>query len=116
MSSKKIVTGAHYGLKDWLGQRLTAVVLASYALILVGFALTTKQMTYEIWSGFFASSWIKIITLLAMLSLTFHAWVGVRDIYMDYIKPTAIRLTLEVLTILLLVGYLFWMVLILWRV
>jgi succinate dehydrogenase / fumarate reductase, membrane anchor subunit len=116
MASTKIITGAHYGLKDWLAQRVTAVVLAVYSLILVGFALSTKQMTYEIWSGFFASSWVKVITLLAMLSLTYHAWIGVRDIYMDYIKPTAIRLTLEVLTILLLVGYLCWMVLILWRV
>jgi succinate dehydrogenase / fumarate reductase, membrane anchor subunit len=116
MAYSKIVTGAHYGLKDWLAQRVTAVIIATYSLILVGFALSTKEMTYSIWSGFFASSWIKVITLLALSCLTYHAWIGVRDIYMDYIKPTAIRLTLEVATILALVGYFFWAVLILWRV
>jgi succinate dehydrogenase / fumarate reductase, membrane anchor subunit len=116
MAFTKTVSGAHYGLKDWLAQRITAVVLAAYSLILVGFALFTKEMTYEIWSGFFASSWIKVITLLALLALIYHAWIGVRDIYMDYIKPTAIRLTLEVATILALVGYFCWAVIILWRV
>ncbi|MEN9760773.1 MAG: succinate dehydrogenase, hydrophobic rane anchor protein, partial [Pseudomonadota bacterium] len=48
--------------------------------------------------------------------LCWHAWIGVRDIYMDYIKPTAIRLLLQVLTIVLLAGYACWAVIILWSV
>jgi succinate dehydrogenase / fumarate reductase membrane anchor subunit len=55
-----------------------------------------------------------VLTLLAMLSLFWHAWIGVRDIYMDYVKPTSIRLTLQVLTIVLLVGYAMWTFTILW--
>jgi len=51
-----------------------------------------------------------------MLSLSWHAWVGVRDIYMDYIKPTAVRLSLQVFTIVVLIGYLCWTALILWKV
>jgi succinate dehydrogenase / fumarate reductase, membrane anchor subunit len=116
MAKSRVITGAHYGLKDWLAQRVTAVILATYSLILVGFALFTKEMTYSIWSGFFAASWVKVLTLLALLALIYHAWIGVRDIYMDYIKPTAIRLFLEVVTILALIGYAFWAVIILWRV
>jgi succinate dehydrogenase / fumarate reductase membrane anchor subunit len=44
-----------------------------------------------------------------------HAWVGMRDILMDYIKPTGLRLALEVLVILVLVGCAGWAVQILWR-
>ena len=29
---ERIVSGAHYGLRDWLMQRVTAVVMALYAL------------------------------------------------------------------------------------
>jgi succinate dehydrogenase / fumarate reductase membrane anchor subunit len=45
----------------------------------------------------------------------YHAWVGVRDIYMDYIKPTSVRLVLHAVTLLLLIGYLGWAAQVLWR-
>jgi succinate dehydrogenase / fumarate reductase membrane anchor subunit len=54
--------------------------------------------------------------MLAMLALCWHAWIGVRDIYMDYIKPTAVRLTLQVMTIVLLAGYAIWAINILWSI
>ena len=116
MTTQKIVSGAHYGLRDWLAQRVTAVVLVVYTVILLSFAISTKEMTYGVWAGFFASSWVKVASLLTMLALIYHAWIGVRDIYMDYIKPAWIRLTLQVITIIVLVGYLCWTVIILWRV
>ena len=37
-----------------------------------------------------------------------------RDIWMDYIKPAGLRLTLEVLTVIVLVGYAAWLVEVLW--
>jgi succinate dehydrogenase / fumarate reductase membrane anchor subunit len=116
MASRRIVTGAHYGLKDWLAQRITAVMLLVYTLVLLGAISLGSAATYDQWAGLFAQGWFKIITLLAMLALCWHAWVGVRDIYMDYIKPTAIRLSLQVLTIIGLIAYLCWTVLILWKV
>mgnify|MGYP000265204926 CR=1 FL=1 len=112
---KRIVVGAHYGLKDWLLQRVTAVILIVFTLILlVSFLL--GDATYEAWSGLFANQIMKLITLLAIMSLLFHAWIGVRDIWMDYVKPVAVRLLLQVLTILWLVGCAGWTVQILWRV
>ena len=85
-------------------------------MLLISLVLTRKEMSYGVWAGFFAESWMKVATLLAVLALIYHAWVGVRDIYMDYIKPTAIRLTLQVLTILALISYAAWALVILWRV
>lgn len=116
MTTNRTVVGAHYGMRDWLAQRITGVILAVYAILLVTLVFTRKEMSYGVWAGLFAESWMKVATLLAVLALIYHAWVGVRDIYMDYIKPTAIRLTLQVLTILALISYAAWALVILWRV
>jgi len=116
MAYRKTVTGAHYGLMDWLVQRLTAVVLAVYTLVLLVSVVMLPELTYGNWAGLFASTWMKVLTLLALVALLWHAWIGVRDIFMDYIKPTGIRLFLQVATILALAGYAWWAVIILWRV
>jgi succinate dehydrogenase / fumarate reductase membrane anchor subunit len=116
MTTRRIVVGAHYGLRDWLAQRVSAVVLLAYTLLLLGAVLFTRDLDYGSWAGMFSTAWMKVATLLAVLALIWHAWVGVRDIYMDYIKPTGVRLVLQVATVVALVGYAFWAVIILWRV
>lgn len=112
---KCIVSGAHYGLKDWLIQRVTAVVMAFYSLFLGGFLLT-QPLSFAAWQGLFHSQPVRLFSLLFMLSLFLHAWVGMRDIFMDYIHPTVLRLGLHVLVILALVVYAGWAVQILWSV
>jgi succinate dehydrogenase / fumarate reductase membrane anchor subunit len=116
MTTSRIVVGAHYGMRDWLAQRVSAVVLLVYTLLLVGAAAFTPELNYGTWAGLFASSWMKVATLLAVIALIWHAWVGIRDIYMDYIKPTGARLVLQVATVVALIGYACWAVIILWRV
>lgn len=116
VGAKRIVVGAHYGLKDWLAQRVTAVILVVYTLVLLGAFFCAGEISYAGWSGLFANQPMKLLSFLAILSLLYHAWIGVRDIWMDYIKPVAIRLTLQVLTILWLVGCAGYAAQILWRV
>lgn len=115
MSTQRVVTGAHYGLKDWLAQRITAIVLAVYSLILFFVWAGSGDLDYTGWSAMFGSTWMKVLTLMAVIALAWHAWLGMRDIFMDYIKPTWIRLSLQVATIIALVGYAVWTVTILWR-
>ena len=114
----KVVVGAHYGLKDWLAQRITALVMAVCTLIFIAGLLAGGPITYESWKALFAGGLMgsmPFITLLFVVSVLIHAWIGVRDILMDYIKPTALRLAFEVVTILWLVGCAGWAVRILWR-
>jgi succinate dehydrogenase / fumarate reductase membrane anchor subunit len=109
------VTGAHYGMRDWLAQRITAVVMAVYSLIVAAVLLGGQPINYAVWRELFAQGWMRVATLLFAASLAWHAWVGMRDILMDYVKPTALRLSMEVLTVVLLAIYLGWAIEILWR-
>jgi succinate dehydrogenase / fumarate reductase, membrane anchor subunit len=115
-AAKRIVVGAHYGFKDWLGQRASAVIMALYTVILIVTLLYMSggNLTWKSWGATFAMGWMKMATVLFFLSLCYHAWVGIRDIWMDYIKSTGLRLVLQVLTILWLVGCAGWAVRILW--
>jgi succinate dehydrogenase / fumarate reductase membrane anchor subunit len=115
MTTKRIVSGAHYGLRDWLGQRITAIALVLYTLYLLFAVLTVPQLDYGSWYGLFLSPFMRVASLLAMLALIYHAWVGMRDVLMDYVHPTWMRLSLEILTVVLLIGYACWTVIILWR-
>jgi succinate dehydrogenase / fumarate reductase, membrane anchor subunit len=114
--SKRVVVGAHYGMRDWLSQRVTACLMALYTVVLLGEILFRPgPMGYDKWAGIFSAQWMKLFTLVIFVSLGWHAWVGVRDIWMDYIKPVGLRLLLQVLTIVWLVGCIGWAVQVLWR-
>jgi succinate dehydrogenase / fumarate reductase, membrane anchor subunit len=113
--SKRLVVGAHYGLRDWLSQRVTAVLMAVFTIALVLQVLFGARLGYERWSQIFGSQWMKVLTFVTIVSLGYHAWVGMRDVWMDYIKPVGIRLALQVATIAWLVGCLGWAVQVLWR-
>ena len=93
---QRIVVGAHYGLRDWLGQRATAVLMVLYTLLLLAALLVQKPAGYPAWYGLFGAAWMKVATLTFIACLLYHAWVGIRDIWMDYVKPTGVRLVLEV--------------------
>ncbi|MGC2047995.1 MAG: succinate dehydrogenase, hydrophobic membrane anchor protein [Gallionella sp.] len=110
----RVVTGAHYGLRDWLIQRITAVVMAAYCLLFAGYLLLEPHLDYDIWTALFSSEVVRTFTLLFLMSLFYHAWIGIRDIVMDYVKPAGVRLVIHVLVILALLVYTIWSVQILW--
>ena len=114
MVKQRIVVGAHYGLKDWIAQRATAVYMAIFTIIFAFSAFTLPELSYEAWSGMFSGGLFRFLSFLFFLSLFYHAWIGIRDLWMDYIKPTGLRLLLEVLTIIVLLAYAAWTAVILW--
>ncbi|MEC4723872.1 succinate dehydrogenase, hydrophobic membrane anchor protein [Noviherbaspirillum sp. CPCC 100848] len=114
---KRLVVGAHYGLRDWMGQRVTAIVMAIYTVILLVTFLSGNNFSYEGWAGLFSHQWFKLATFVTFLSLLYHAWVGMRNIWMDYVtKSVAARLVLQVVTLLWLIGCAGWAAQIIWRV
>jgi len=110
----RVVTGAHYGLRDWLIQRVTAALMAAYSVALAGYLLLQPRLDYDVWTGLFSGQPMRTFTLLFLLSVFYHAWIGVRDIVMDYVKPAGVRLAIHVLVILISLLYAIWSVQILW--
>ena len=110
----RVVVGAHYGLRDWLIQRVTAVVMAAYIVVLIAYLLWQPDFSYDVWTALFSGLPMRTFTLLFLMSLFYHAWIGVRDVVMDYVKLAGLRLVIHVLVILMLLLYAIWSVQILW--
>ena len=113
--SKRVVVGAHYGVADWLAQRVTSVVMALFTVAVIVQLLLPGELGYDRWAAMFSKQWMKVLTFTVIVSLLWHAWVGMRDIWMDYIKPLGARLTLQAITLVWLVGCAGWAVQVLWR-
>ena len=110
----RVVVGAHYGLREWLAQRVTAVLIVLYSTAFAGYLLLQPRLDYDVWTGLFSGQPMRTFTLLFLLSVFYHAWVGIRNIVMDYVKPAGMRLAIHVLVILALALYVMWSVQILW--
>jgi succinate dehydrogenase / fumarate reductase membrane anchor subunit len=113
--TKRIVTGASYGLRDWLAQRITAVLMALFTVVLLAQVVFGGPLGYDTWAGIFSQQWMKTLTFVVIIAMLYHVWVGMRDLFMDYIKPVGIRLTLQVFSIVWLVGCAGWAIQVLWR-
>lgn len=106
--------GAHYGSRQWLLQRLTALVMAVYTVVLLACLVVRPPASQADLRALFAGGFFRVASLLFMVALLYHAWVGMRDILLDYVKPVWIRLGLQVVVALALSSYLFWAAAILW--
>jgi succinate dehydrogenase / fumarate reductase, membrane anchor subunit len=115
VSYRKEAVGAGHGLIEWLGQRVTATFLALYTLFMLGFVLWSSPRNYADWSRMFSGGVIKLLTLMFVFCLLYHAWVGMRDLWMDYIKPAGLRLVLQVGTVMALLAQAVWAFTILYR-
>ena len=115
--SRRTVVGAHYGMRDWLSQRVTAVLMALFTVIVLAQLIFSRgPVGYDKWAGIFASQWMKVLTFAVIASLLYHVWVGMRDVWMDYVKPVGVRLVLQAFTIVWLVGCAGWALQVLWKV
>ncbi len=109
------------GLYDWMVQRVTAIVLASYFLFMLGYLFFCSDITYTQWSELHSQTWMRIFSLLALFSLGAHAWVGMWTISTDYLTEMAfgksamvIRFIFQALCGVTMFTYMVWGIQILW--
>ena len=98
------MTRAAQGLRAWLLQRFTAIYLGAYLLYALARAALGEPLDYARWRAWFADPWMSVSTALFGLALLVHAWVGIRDVLIDYVHPVALRLMLMAMTGLLLLA------------
>ena len=108
--------GAHYGTRGWLLQRLTAFFMAIYTVGFVACLLWHVPANQADWKALFGGPVVRVSTMFFFAALLYHAWIGMRDILMDYVKPTGLRLTLMSAVAATLVVYLIRSASILWGV
>ena len=116
-SKRRVIGASHYGVGDWLVQRATAVLMALFTLVLLACVIFSKgPIGYDKWAGIFSSQWMKVLTFSVILALLYHVWIGMRDIWMDYVTSAVwLRLVLQVATIVWLIGCAGWAIQVLWR-
>lgn len=102
------------GLYDWMIQRATAVMLGVYSLFVLCYLLFNPGLDFEQWRALFDQTWMRVFTLLALLSLGAHAWIGLWSVSTDYIKPTGPRFLFQVICGTAMFTYLVWGVQVLW--
>ena len=109
------------GSRDWIVQRISAVVLAVYSVVLLGFFLTHGHVTYVEWVNFMMSLPMRLFSLVAILALAGHAWVGMWTVFTDYVTtgqmgPSAgrLRLILQSAMIIAIFVFVFWGIMIFW--
>ncbi|HEX4881986.1 MAG TPA: succinate dehydrogenase, hydrophobic membrane anchor protein [Porticoccaceae bacterium] len=120
---KPVTTFGRSGLSDWLVQRISAVIIALYTLVMVGYLITHADLGYAQWAALHQQFWVRLLTLLTVLALAAHAWIGIWAVLTDYVTvrlmgpiATPLRLTLVLGAIALILAYVVWAIDILWGV
>ncbi|OGT42982.1 MAG: succinate dehydrogenase, hydrophobic membrane anchor protein [Gammaproteobacteria bacterium RIFCSPHIGHO2_12_FULL_37_34] len=113
---KSVLGEHHQGLREWVIQRVSAILIAIYIIAMMFYFVMKPNLSYAEWHYLFSRDWMKIATLLFIASLLFHAWVGMWTIFTDYVKPYVIRCLLNLFVFLMLVTCFLWGMLILWSV
>ena len=96
------------GLRAWIIQRITAVILAAYVLCIIGFMYANVGHTFDDWAAYITSTPMRFFGLISLLSILLHARIGLWTVYTDYIKNIKLRMVLQFSTSIYLLVLLFW--------
>ena len=108
MMNSRIGGSARSGLAEWVIQRASALYLAGFVSWLVVRFGVAPISSYPEWRSWFAQGGVRLAFALAFLNVSLHAWVGVRSVLLDYLKPFALRLAAQTAMVFLLLIQLYW--------
>lgn len=104
------------GVHDFLLVRATAIVITLYLIYMIGFFVASDEITWLSWTAFFSLPFTRVFTLLALIAILIHAWIGMWQVLTDYIKPVAIRLILQLAIVVALLVYVIYGFVVVWGV
>lgn len=118
---KSATSFSRSGVSDWILQRVSAVILAVYFVVIVGWLIFAGEVTYTAWHDFMTTTFMRIFSLLAIVALAAHAWIGMWTVFTDYLtvrqmgaKASFIRLFAQIGMALVIFVYVVWGIMILW--
>ncbi len=110
---KSVLGVNHQGVRDWVIQRVSAILMAVYFVGLMGYVIMTPGISFPEWHHLFSQIGMKIATLVVISLLLAHAWIGIWTVFTDYVKPYVLRVILNFFVLLILGACFFWTLLIL---
>lgn len=114
LSNINVTSLTRNGLRDWLIQRVSAVIIAAYTIFMLVYLFMHPNLQYGQWQILFSQTWVRVFSLFTLLSILGHAWVGLWTISTDYLKNTAVRLGFQLIIISVLFICVIWGISILW--
>ncbi len=114
--TRKSLSAGH-GINSWLQQRITAVLMLVAIIVLFVFMFLANKIidaNFITWQQFFSFTFVKIFTQITIFGVVLHAWIGMRDVVMDYVKSYGARVTMYTMVIVWLVGSFIYSAVILW--
>ena len=102
------------GLADWLVQRVSAVILGAYSVFMVVYLLLRPEVEFAQWDGLFNDTSMRICSLMALLSLGAHCWIGLWSVSTDYLKHFAVLFVFQIVVVFFMFIYTMWGVQLLW--
>ncbi len=112
----QLLTNKYPGMRLWLSQRLSAIVMAIYIVLVVMLLIIFRPANFNAWHALMSPIWFRLVTFVFFVSLFIHAWLGVKDVFEDYIFNLKLRAYLQIIVDVLLVVYLIWSSFILWNI
>lgn len=104
------------GMRTWILQRLTAVYMVLYLLVFTFYLFSLSTLSYSVWRDMFTNPVVNIATFFFFFSILYHAWVGVRDILIDYLPWAPLRFLVWSLMTFTLIALGVWAAMILYSV
>ena len=111
------------GLSDWLIQRVSAFVMTAYLIFIVVYLLANPELNFTQWAALNSSLPMRMFSLVTILSIAAHAWIGMWCVLTDYItvrligpKATALRIIFQLGMIAITLLYVVWAIDILWGI
>lgn len=91
------------GQRAWLLQRVTAIYAGLYVFLTVALLLARPPADHAAWLGLLTHPVVWVATATFMVLMLLHAWIGLRDVILDYVRSFVVRLTaLAVVAVLFL--------------
>lgn len=109
-----VIKSSSSGLRDWIVQRVSSVLIGLYVILLAIYLLENHPLYFAQWHHLFSQAGMKIATIVVLIAILWHAWIGLWTVFTDYIKNSSLRLVLQSMVIILLVSYVIWGLEILW--
>ena len=120
---KSVTSLSSSGLSNWMLQRVSALIMTAYLVFMIGYFVVNPSPSYDQWSSLHSSLGMRIFSLLTILSIAAHAWIGIWCVLTDYItvrliglKATPIRMFLQLTMIAVILFYVVWTIDILWGI